>query len=348
MKRKSILTTQFPRLGFHHYTINEIDGHFCDGINSGNDGEPPLHQGFIAPFICRRFTDGTIVKLLVSRFLPTFSVEGKTFYTNLVYEEKDGDSTVFQTSIIESSDTSGPAGAEKRTQGACQIFLGFAPAGETKQRLFSVKNSDGTFKQILDQLFSSDATEITINLHVYVAKQLTVSKAASESPRAFDKRMAERKYLIAKEIVTIYRHYVERVQGILAHRAEEDFQSADGVFRRKVLLSEMNNLNRVAHGRPGPDHDLHSTNEDARRLICSFDTISDALRKVGIESKGAIDIPTYGAFIRSFTSGARYLAADKVLADLETTERIPVRVGFKKLLEYFIFEALPCEVSSCR
>lgn len=288
------------------------------------------------------------MKLLVSRFLPTFSVDGKTFYTNLVYEEKDGDSTVFQTSVIKAKENDNLTPEANKTQGACQIFLGFAPAGEQRQQLFSVKESDGTFKQVLDQLFASTATEITINLHVYVSKQLSVPKVASESQRAFNKRMAERKYLIAKEIVTIYRHYVERVQGILAHRAEEDFQKADGVNRRKELLSEMNNLDRVAHGRPGPDHDLHSTNEDARRLICSFDTISESLRKVGIESKGATDLPTYGAFIRSFTSGARYLAADKVLSDLESTERIPVRVGFKKLLEYFIFEALPCENSACR
>lgn len=175
MKRHSILTNQFPQVGFHHFSVSEL-------LKSGQ-------RDFNASFRGRALSSSTGHQ---ADFLPPVHYHGSTFLTDLFCCELDQEESA---RILAQS-----KGASRSSLGAAYINVKdldtnqYCELPEVRRRIQKGDKGNFRFQLVifLDSIYSN----------------LQEKGGQGMGSRSSLDLLCERKVLFAKELTTVYRNYV--------------------------------------------------------------------------------------------------------------------------------------------
>lgn len=352
MKRATILSSIFPRLGFHFYTRAEL-------IQS--------HPGManLLPYGSRVRLGGGDKKVFFQSFVPTFSIGNLSIKTHLVYEEIPDDSPDLTKKVnpkpthvtcrhcsgtvneivcpaCGNKTTLEPIGDEVRSQGSCNITVLYKPANEANLKPFAAAEDEDQLSvaDYANKMINSGIREFNFILTINLSESLC-ENFPGESPTERQIRLARRQEIVALELITVYRHYIQKIQGLVATAAKVNKAvnpTGEIIFR---YLRYIDSFNKVPGGKANDVYDtLHSTWEDLARLVCTFPTLEHGIAEFWKKHPKSTT-QSLQLFLNSAVKGDP-CPLHPLIEFLRGEYRMSDDIAFKKLLEYFMYEAIPC------
>lgn len=339
MKRHSILTTLFPRMAFSRRSIPEIQ-QVTEGLGWEDSELPELKLRRLRPWIgVLADHDDQPLEVVVKNWLPEFKVDAgsgpKKIQCHLIYREV-GDS--FESLRL----TGNPAMAH--------IFLGARDAAGAVIEMRPLENpehggragepvpisDDEKFRRIWNLLQDERVSTVDLVLRIDVLSAEAVK--SSEPNISVHQFAARRKEWVASEFTTGYRRVICHILQCLGSTANQ-WHHLKGSFLPLELSSDLPPPSIL---NTNQSDGLHSTPEDAWRLLCSFHSVEICAKAVNKQGH-------YVLGLQDFISGLTSEIGDKdgstpsliLLNALYEEKAIARRVGLRKVLEYFIYEELP-------
>ncbi|HBJ83455.1 MAG TPA: hypothetical protein DDZ88_06185 [Verrucomicrobiales bacterium] len=332
VKHHSILTTVFPRLPFARRSISQILECLKVGL-----GSIPAGAHLLKPCI------GTLIKeaddqsyVFVKDILPEVQVLGKRVRCHLSYEEVP----VLAEVLVEAEN---PAIVQitlnlRHLDGGVTEFEGSDLSLPTGSKLDEVNQRGLLFKRLWDILLLPKVTSIDFQIMLVVA--------AGESENA--DIAAERRERVAREFTTGYRRFVSLLIQLISCAAY-DSQFKVGRALPMALRDVSISCHVVQSGLTSQLSELHSTKEDAWRLLCTFHSVEVTAKKINkaVFSSGEI---TYVLGLQDFVASLCVhgdsasdddFTAVRMINYLFNEKGIKREIALRKILEYYIYEALP-------
>ena len=324
MKKHSILSTIFPRLGFNNLTLSELLGKHKDP------------SGTLHPYITREITSASgKTGLLVTDLFEPIEVDDLRCRVHLQYTELSPGEPHYD---VMSTGTSNSA----------KVFV-----------VCRVSTAEGIIAKPLDGVTESDIhyffarlieryPKVTIhfNILIVLAKNQILETSANE--RLLNHHRAERKELVALELTTGYRRYIniflKFLLALAHHRKHKNPNWSIGLSAGYLTVSDAYVVDDTVGG------NFHASIEDSWRLVCLFSQVKDAARIINLdENECKIPVISLNHFVNSIlsddSSGKKGGESIKIIKLLHKTEHVSLQIGLKKCLEYFIYEGIPSKMA---
>jgi hypothetical protein len=334
VKRHSILTTLFPRLPFARKSLKDLVHEFGEAVQQTS--HHPLKPG-----IGELKRQGDIYDVFIPRFLPSLEVCGKKVQCNLCYREVGSDHELVEASgnmavvltHLEVLDVNGEDIDSYVGRGADVYYpLENDVEGSDKRSL--------VFQALAGLLSNKQVAQLHFTITIFVVHDDVTTESKSL-------QNAERRERLARELTTGYRRFVSLLLVTLSAAAhiKRGLEGRD----LPVVLNQIDGANQVQTMKTvGQETDLHSTREDAWRLLCTFHTIEVAAKEAN--KTGAEPPSDFVLGLQDFVSSLTELpnkesqpaTSVKIIERLYQSKGILRPIALRKTLEYYIFEALPC------
>lgn len=367
MKRHSILTTLFPRLPIARHSIPEILAKHCI------DDLPAKPFWDLLPYCgAIQQTDGGTPQVVIPNFLPCVSILDKLIKCNLFYEERDATDLCFQDSTwvehgMDVAENFLAGLPPKKNQALVWTKIdvrsakgdslnqfeipGVAVDDEAEERLHKVYRH---MVNLMDDAgIGEEVAEIHFNITIAISQGSCpgYSGVAGLQPNNFRQKeealVGIRREYLARELTTGYRRYVSLLL-VTAWAASTVAKRKTGREEPLVFARVGKACHIVDPGSAGPSSDLHSTTEDAWRLLCTFDNVEDASKTVnrGPNHGGHDYVLCLDSFMDSLVGDSLRVdeqsTAVEILNHLYLKKGIKMEIALRKTLEYYIYEGVPC------
>lgn len=332
VKHHSILTTVFPRLPFARRSISQILECLKNGFGSIPVGAYSL-KPCVGSLILEE--DGQSY-VFVKDILPEVQVLKKRVRCHLSYEEVPVSAKV----LLEANN---PAIVQitlnlRHQDGSVTEFNGSDLSLPTGSKLDEVNQRGLLFKRFWDILLLSQVTSIDFQI------MLVVATGESESADS----AAERRERVAREFTTGYRRFVSLLIQLISCAAYDSTYKA-GRALPMALRDVSTSCHVVQSAATSVFSELHSTKEDAWRLLCTFHSVEVTAKQVN----KAVFLHGETTYVLGFQDFVASLCVDgnstsdedftavRMINSLFTEKGIKREIALRKILEYYIYEALP-------
>ncbi len=334
MKRHSILTTLFPRLPFARKSLHDL-------IDEGGGVLEETGYRALKPGIGVLKQKNGSFDVFVARFLPTLDVCGKKIKCNLSYREVGSDHP-----LVKASGNLAVVLTHLSVVGANGEDIDNYVGKDSDVRYWLKDDIEGANNRTLvfQMLGSLLSNEHVADLHFTITIFVVHDEMGGDRKTS---QNAERRERLARELTTGYRRFVSLLLVTLSAAAH--LKSYLKGRDLPLVLSQIDGANHVETSKSvGEATDLHSTREDAWRLLCTFHTIEVAAKKANmLGGAGSSDfVLGLQEFVSSLTelpnTEGQPATAVEIIEELYNSKGILRTIALRKTLEYYIFEALPC------
>ena len=381
MKRHSILTTLFPRLPIARYSIPQLlDKHSHVDFTAKSEWDLLPYVGKI------RRTKHGLTRVVVPDFLPPVEILGKLLKCNLYYEERPAEQSTGGKPLFKDeqwvdngrdvADNFLDGYPEKKNQAVVWTSVDVRSSKSKSFRHFKIEEltSGDTAEETLPKTAEErlhkvhqymldifreadsgkDIAEIHFNISILICQGSCPGYEEPDEETDKEKYEARLKALsgirreyLARELTTGYRRYVSLLL-VSAWAAASLTGEKKKEKEHEVFKKVGKSCHIVDTGSALPNSDLHSTTEDAWRLLCTFDNVEDASKTVNREGKHQKHdyVLCLDSFMDSLV-GDRLPAGETstaiaILDYLYLNRGIKREIALRKTLEYYIYEGVPC------